>query len=384
MASPCDDKGWGRARDARSHELSVASMAMVPANVLMTSAVVPSILLIWYFRSRDANPEPAAVLWKTFGLGVLTVIPVLMVALPIASLLKEVEDPVLRGFLQAFLTAAGPEEFFKFTVVTLYCARHDEFDEPMDGVVYGATASLGFATLENILYVSSGGLGVAVMRALLAVPGHAFMGAVMGYFVGQAKFRPTEKGKLLTLGYFVPFLLHGLYDWPLLSMQEGRNASAEDNAALTPLLLLTVATFVFEWVWTVRIVRRLRAEQYAWAPRLSPWQPVEPSPPGRSQYALPTYANPYRIAPKWAPVPMAPRQTASPMLAVFMLILGGVLASIGGMMSLGGIVSLLFAEDGINKDTVVSIIACIGLFGLIPLLLGLACFMYGIRKLGGQ
>ncbi|MFO0563289.1 MAG: PrsW family glutamic-type intramembrane protease [Polyangiales bacterium] len=356
---------------------------MALAQILMVSAVVPSMLLIWYFRSRDANPEPAAVLWKTFGLGVLTVIPVLMVALPIGSAIEGVQDPVLSGFLKAFLTAAGPEEFFKFTVVTLYCARHKEFDEPMDGVVYGATASLGFATLENVLYVSSGGLGVAVMRALLAVPGHAFMGAVMGYFVGQAKFRPAEKSKLLALGYFVPFLLHGLYDWPLLSMKESSGARAADNSAIAPLLLVTLATFVFEWVWTVRIIRRLRAEQHAWAPRPALGQQLAQPPQWQPQYPQPAYANPYAVAPQWAPAPMAQPNTARPVLAVFILIVGVLLATGGGMMALGGIASFFIPEAGVTGDAVVGVIAMIVLMGVIPLLLGIACFIYGVRKLSG-
>lgn len=350
----------------------------------MVSAVVPSMLLLWYFRSRDANPEPAAVLWKTFGLGVLTVIPVLMVALPIGSAIEGVQDPVVSGFLKAFLTAAGPEEFFKFTVVTLYCARHEEFDEPMDGVVYGATASLGFATLENVLYVSSGGLGVAVMRALLAVPGHAFMGAVMGYFVGQAKFRPAEKGTLLALGYFVPFLLHGLYDWPLLSMKESTGARAADNSAIAPLLLVTFATFVFEWIWTVRIVRRLRAEQLAWAPRPEFAQQFVQPHPWAVQYPQPSYAYPYAIAPQWGPAPVPPVNTARPVLAVIILIFGVLLSTVGGMIALGGIVSLFIPEAGVTGDAVVGMLVLIISMGVIPLLLGIACFIYGVRKLSGR
>lgn len=346
----------------------------------MVSAIVPSMLLIWYFRSRDANPEPAAVLWKTFGLGVLTVIPVLMVALPIGSAIEGVRDPVVGGFLKAFLTAAGPEEFFKFTVVAFYCAKHKEFDEPMDGVVYGATASLGFATLENILYVSSGGLGVAIMRALLAVPGHAFMGAVMGYFVGQAKFRPNEKTKLLALAYFVPFLLHGFYDWPLLSMKESSTAHAADNSAVAPLLLLTLATFVFEWVWTVRIVRRLRAEQLAWA------QPAQAAQPNAWQgsYPQPSYANPYTVAPQWGTAPMQPPSRARPVLGVFMIIMGVLLASFGGLMAFGGLASFLIPEAGVTGDAIPAVIAMIIGMGILPLVLGILSFVFGIKKLSGR
>ena len=149
------------------------------------SAIVPSFLLLWYFHSRDVYPEPPRVIWTTFGLGLLTIIPTLALALPVAVLLENraAEAPYFLGFSKAFVAAAMPENFFKFMVLLLYCARHNEFDEPMDGIVYGVAASLGFATLENVLYVAKGGLSLAITRALTAVPGHAFLGAIMGYYV---------------------------------------------------------------------------------------------------------------------------------------------------------------------------------------------------------
>lgn len=338
------------------------------AQILMVSAVVPSLLMLWYFRARDAYPEPPRVVFATFALGVLTVIPVVIVGLPVLRALEAVRSPIAAGFLKAFLTAAVPEELFKYCVVVLYCARHKEFNEPMDGVVYGATASLGFATLENILYVSTGGLGVAAMRALLAVPGHAFMGAIMGYFVGQSRFRPAEKQKLLALGYLVPALLHGLYDWPLLTMQAVSASGAQPGAIELSLLLLTLVTFIFEWSWTVRIVRRLRGEQLAYAP-----QPSTPftHPPG----------SPYALAPRWsAPPAPSPR----PVLGTISLVLGALLAAVGGMITLGMIVSLFIPEAGVRGENVAGFVVGTLLFGALPLALGLAGFVFGVKKLNGK
>ena len=154
---------------------------------LAVSAVVPSLLAIWYFTSRDVNPEPAKVVWRVFGLGVASVALVLLIVLPTSPLLEAAaEGPILTGLLEAFLQAAIPEELCKLLVVWLYASRHREFDEPMDGIVYGAAASLGFATLENLIYCLSGGQWVAAARAITAVQAHAFWGAIMGYFVGQA------------------------------------------------------------------------------------------------------------------------------------------------------------------------------------------------------
>lgn len=179
------------------------------------AAIIPSILLIRYVATSDKYPEPAHMLWKTFGGGVLIVIPVLIVALPAQYLIEHspiTHFPIGHGFTTAFLTAAFPEEFFKLLVLVLFCARSPEFDEPMDGIVYGAVASLGFATFENILYVMGGGLPLAIMRGLTAVPAHASFGVIMGYFYARAHFSEKNKIPLYLLAYFIPVLLHGLYD----------------------------------------------------------------------------------------------------------------------------------------------------------------------------
>lgn len=123
------------------------------------SAVVPSMLLLWFFHSRDTFREPGRVVWATFGFGVLAIIPVLVVAAPFAIALDaaHLPYPLVVGLVSAFITAGFPEELFKYSVLVLYAGRHQEFDEPMDGIVYGVAASLGFATLENILYTAQGG-----------------------------------------------------------------------------------------------------------------------------------------------------------------------------------------------------------------------------------
>ncbi|MCZ6508778.1 MAG: PrsW family glutamic-type intramembrane protease, partial [Acidobacteria bacterium] len=178
----------------------------MPHAFIVFSALVPSLLLVWYFHSRDVYPEPPRVLWTVFILGVATVLPVVLVARPFDALLDQISSPLAYGFASAFVQAAIPEELFKFLVVWFFAARHRAFDEPIDGVIYGVVASLGFATLENVLYVAGGGLHVAVTRALTAVPSHAFLGAIMGYFVGRAKFS-AERGRFLAWALLLPILL---------------------------------------------------------------------------------------------------------------------------------------------------------------------------------
>ena len=223
-------------------------------------AVLPSFLLLWYFYKRDLNPEPRAVLIKTFLLGILAVVPVIICVLPLSLFNSKLNHPLLAGLYSALLCAAVPEEFFKYRVITRYSARHPAFDEPMDGVVYGAAASLGFATLENILYVVDGGWIVAVVRAFTAVPCHACLGAILGYYVGQARFDIRRK-MTPRLGLFVAILLHALYDFPLLVMAGLDEDSSEKSVWVVGLLIFALAVLVFEIVWTLRIVRRLRREQ---------------------------------------------------------------------------------------------------------------------------
>ncbi|MCP3105051.1 PrsW family glutamic-type intramembrane protease [Myxococcus sp. K15C18031901] len=217
--------------------------------LLAGSAIVPSLLLFWYIRSRDQRPEPAGVLLGTFLLGAAICIPVV----PVAMALEKLGQTWVMGtwssaLSQSFLGAAIPEELFKFLVLYRYAWRKPAFDEPVDGVVYGATASLGFATLENVLYVSDGGLGVAFMRAITAVPGHAFMGVVMGAFVGRARRRPAgQRFSLLAAGLGWAILLHGAYDLFLMT---------HTGYAVLSLVVLGILVW-----WGRRLYLELQADQ---------------------------------------------------------------------------------------------------------------------------
>jgi RsiW-degrading membrane proteinase PrsW (M82 family) len=218
------------------------------ALVLLVGAVVPSILLLWYLVSRDANPEPRGVLVRTFFLGVLVTVPVV----PLAMLLEWAgawfPGPFGAAFNQGVLGAAIPEELFKFAVLRWYVWRHPAFDERMDGLVYGATASLGFATLENLLYVGGGGTGVAILRAFTAVPGHASWGVIMGAYLGRARFAPlAQRLGLLVRGVVAAIVLHGAYDFLLFTG--------------TAWALLAPVVLIYGVVWALRLVPVERAEQ---------------------------------------------------------------------------------------------------------------------------
>jgi protease PrsW len=232
--------------------------------VSLTAALVPAALLMWFFHSRDVRPEPAGVVWMTFFLGIAAVLPISLVAGFFNSAVSRMSagDIYLTGTLTAFFVAAIPEEFFKYMVLTRYAMRRPEFDEPMDGIVYGVAASLGFATFENIRYVAEGGMGIAVARALTAVPGHAMMGAVMGYFAGQALFRPEKAARMKRMALWCPVLLHGLYDTPLMIFDQAVKSGIRlAGSAQLITILSVVAVLTTEMIWAMRLVMRLRSRQ---------------------------------------------------------------------------------------------------------------------------
>jgi RsiW-degrading membrane proteinase PrsW (M82 family) len=186
--------------------------------ILLFVAVAPGLFLLWYFYHRDKyEREPKKLLFKVFFFGCLTVIPAIIFELILEKIFNVFTSGVINIFLVCFIVVAPVEEILKYFVVRNWAYNRPEFDEIMDGIVYGVSASLGFATLENIMYVLSNGLGIGLIRAFLAVPGHAMYGAIMGYFLGRAKLNCLRSSRLILTGLLLAILLHGLYDFLLLT-----------------------------------------------------------------------------------------------------------------------------------------------------------------------
>ncbi|HEY2955390.1 MAG TPA: PrsW family intramembrane metalloprotease [Candidatus Eisenbacteria bacterium] len=187
-------------------------------NLLLILAVAPSLLILWYFQASDRYPEPPHVIWTTFLLGMLVGLPVGEVEKAFLRLAGGMPAVWARGSFEAFFAAAFPEELAKFLVLTLYCARRSEFDEPMDGLVYGSAVALGFACFENVRHVLGqyGGLETALVRAVTAVPSHGADGAIMGYFLSLSRHAPRRRSEFLLLSLAVPSVFHGLYDMLVL------------------------------------------------------------------------------------------------------------------------------------------------------------------------
>lgn len=176
-------------------------------------AVIPSLLLLLYFYRKDKlKPEPPKLIWKTFALGLVAVIPAAAIELVAARLLLT-KPGLFAIFIEAFIVTALVEELCKFGTVKLYVFKKAEFDEVTDGIIYTVAASLGFAMLENLMY-SFGSPVVLLVRGITSVPLHATASGIMGYFIGLSKMVP---GRSPLPGIVLAVLIHGFYDFFLFT-----------------------------------------------------------------------------------------------------------------------------------------------------------------------
>jgi protease PrsW len=178
--------------------------------LLLVLAVAPSIFLLWFFYNADRyKRESKKLLTVTFLLGALMTGPAIIIELILKVFIPE-GPGILLTFVYFVFGVALVEETLKLLAVRVYAYRSAEFNEPMDGLVLGVAAALGFATVENILYVLKGGFITAIVRALISVPSHALYGAIIGYFLGEAKFK--RKPYLALEGLAIAVIFHATFD----------------------------------------------------------------------------------------------------------------------------------------------------------------------------
>ena len=188
---------------------------------LFLLAIAPVVIIAVYIYIRDKyEHEPLGILITALLTGAFICFPVSYIENFFSSLWMPSENNLSNAAFTAFIVAAFTEEGFKFIALYLLIWKNKNFNEKFDGIVYAVFISLGFAGVENILYVSNYGVNVGIVRAITAVPGHAFFGVAMGYYFGIAKFYPKKRLSSLLLAFFVAFVLHGIYDFILMSEYE--------------------------------------------------------------------------------------------------------------------------------------------------------------------
>lgn len=192
--------------------------------LLIWLAVIPGIIIaLLIYKSDRTEKEPKKELIKAFLLGIVSIIITLILSAIFGILDIELDrSDLLNVAFYSFISIALIEEFSKWICGYLFLKRNKNYDYMFDGIVYMSFISLGFATLENILYTFSGGISTAIIRAITTVPAHAFFGIFSGYYLSLAKKEKINNNPSLSKKYFflsllMPTLLHGFYDFCLLT-----------------------------------------------------------------------------------------------------------------------------------------------------------------------
>ena len=185
---------------------------------LFVIALLPVVLLLSYIYKKDVDKEPRALLTKLFIFGGLSVIPVAIMEIAIGNACPTNNLPTFTGtFLAVFVVIALVEEIGKWLFLYICTYRRREYNHAYDGIVYAVFVSLGFAAVENVLYVVQSGVATGLFRAVTAVPGHAVDAVFMGYFYSKSKQELVNKNNSKSLMYLllsvlVPAITHTIYD----------------------------------------------------------------------------------------------------------------------------------------------------------------------------
>jgi RsiW-degrading membrane proteinase PrsW (M82 family) len=217
-------------------------------------SIAPALLWLVHLRRKDRyEPEP----W-------LPLLAVLLLGAGAAMLVGwarprvEACADLLRldsAWAEAYLVTALPEEAAKLAAVALGAVWLSEWDERVDGILYGAAAALGFAAVENVYYLlESQSFGVVLARTFTAELGHVIFTATSGFLLGLAKLDARMRWRCAVCALLAAVGLHGTYDWML---------GGGDRAALLALILflplgLVLLSLKLRWALTRSPYRPLR------------------------------------------------------------------------------------------------------------------------------
>lgn len=233
---------------------------MLQLLLLPVLGLAPGIFWLWLIYSRDKyRPEPKRLVIRTFVLGMVAVIPVLFieVLLFLPYLFSHLED--LKNFgvgalnhlslgemaYISFIIAGFTEEVFKFLVVRTTIYKSPYFDEPIDGLIYASAAALGFASLENVMYLFSYGWELILVRAPISTLAHVVFSAMWGYPLALQKLKRKNATALLWLGLLGSMVGHGLFDFLAMAQGDSKPLNLPILVGLVVLFAGMVILFVF-------------------------------------------------------------------------------------------------------------------------------------------
>jgi len=178
-------------------------------------AFLPGLLWLWFVYKKDRY-EPEPVIWViiVFFAGALVTIPTALIEKSLSSSMGlHMIGSSADAAKASWIVAGIVEEAAKLAVVIIIMWKRDGFNEPMDGLVYAAAASLGFASAESIVRIKHYGAMVVLFRGPMAVLGHMLFSSMWGYALGRAKFEPQRRLSLLAKGFVLAAFFHGLYNF---------------------------------------------------------------------------------------------------------------------------------------------------------------------------
>lgn len=246
--------------------------------IILTAAILPAALLWLFIWWKDPQKEPTRLLIKAVWYGIGIVVPVGLMEAGLQHLLFGEGQPttLIGTTVTAFGIAALPEELSKLFCLWLILRRNPYFDEHFDGIVYAVSIGLGFAAMENIGYLIGGGdqwATTAIVRALLAVPGHYAYAVLMGYYYSIYHF--TDRSfRVKASIILIPFLAHGIYDSLALS---GVVDETLGGFAFLILIYFCVRMHKFVYRKMIEQVKRSKEE----------WFPVRTAPPSGPPSPMP-------------------------------------------------------------------------------------------------
>ena len=212
----------------------------------LIEVLVCVLIIRWILKQKRGERFSKKFITKSLLLGIAAVIVILVAGgmLLRGGIFESVNDPVLKGFLLVFFTAALIEELFKYVLFRLVMIGNDEVKTIHDAILASCLVALGFTMFEDVYYSASGNM-FALLRVLF--PAHIVFAALMGYYYAKAK--TTGKGKYHVYSLLFPIILHTVFDAPIGIIQiisPGREIQAEGPYAsyLTPVVLIWAALMV--------------------------------------------------------------------------------------------------------------------------------------------
>jgi RsiW-degrading membrane proteinase PrsW (M82 family) len=215
------------------------------------AAIAPAALLFWLAWRPAAARDLRYAMASMAALGFTLAFPVIVVEALAVRFLPSTGGPVRDAIIEAFAIPGLIEESAKFLLVVCFALRHEDLRMPADIVRLAVAIALGFALIENLFYVyqTEQWAMTALIRAVTAVPTHAFYGLLMGTFAANARGRCVR----LPAALLVPVLIHGLYDTLALLIDQATN----DPTQLT-LLVAFVLLLLVQAIAAVFLIRRNR------------------------------------------------------------------------------------------------------------------------------